>query len=372
LVLKASVTGSLFLCRRPDSFGNLRALVLQHYKLSLKINMTTKQNFRYALALGLIILPGILCAQKPTATALNFDNITYPFPVKYITLRSQRQEVKMAYMDLKPETPNGKTVLLLHGKNFFAAYWEKTARDLAGRGYRVVMPDQVGFGKSSKPEHYQYTFQILAQHTKAVLDALGITRVHVLGHSMGGMLAVRFTLMYPDITQKLVLENPLGLEDWKLKVPYQSVDNWYQGELKKDYNALKKYQQTSYYNNTWNAEYERWLAPVAGWTLNTDYARIAWTSALTYDMIFTQPVCYEFEHIEIPVLLIIGLRDRTAIGKDKAPAEVAEALGDYPQLGKETARKMKQAMFIGIDNVGHLPHIEAYDQFIQPLLAFLQ
>lgn len=44
---------------------------------------------------------------------------------------------------------------------------------------------------------------------------------------MGGMLATRFALMFPEMTEKLILLNPIGLEDWKIKVPYQTVDEWY-------------------------------------------------------------------------------------------------------------------------------------------------
>ncbi|PHK15480.1 alpha/beta hydrolase, partial [Nostoc linckia z15] len=122
-------------------------------------------------------------------TGIRMENIRYPFEVKELPLNIQGQEVVMAYMDVKPRTPNGKTVLLLHGKNFSGMYWEQTAKDLVADGYRVVIPDQVGFGKSSKPNNIQYTFQLLAQNTKQVLDALGVKKVFVVGHSMGGMLA---------------------------------------------------------------------------------------------------------------------------------------------------------------------------------------
>jgi pimeloyl-ACP methyl ester carboxylesterase len=56
----------------------------------------------------------------------------------------------------------------------------------------VIAPDQMGFGKSSKPFGYQYSFALLAQHTRALLASLGIERCAVLGHSTGGMLAVRY------------------------------------------------------------------------------------------------------------------------------------------------------------------------------------
>ncbi|MCG2617215.1 alpha/beta hydrolase [Terrimonas sp. NA20] len=302
----------------------------------------------------------------------NLENVRYPFPVSYLQLNIQQQKLQMAYMDVKPSTANGKTIILLHGKNFNGAYWKQTATRLQQEGYRVIIPDQIGFGKSSKPEYLQYTFQLLAKNTKAILDTLGIRKLIVLGHSMGGMLATRFALMYPEITEKLILENPIGLEDWKLYTPYQTVDDWYAGELKQTYEEIKNYQLKFYYDNKWKPGYDEWVNLLAGWVKNIDYPRIAWNSALLYDMIFTQPVCYEFGQLRMPVLLIIGQRDRTALGKNKAPAAVQDKLGNYPVLGKETAKKIPNSKLVEIDNIGHLPHIEAFDQFITPLVSFLK
>ena len=320
-----------------------------------------------------LIIFQLFSAQTPSVfTATNLENITYPYPVHYLPLTIQGEKLQMAYMDAHPTKPNGKVVLLLHGKNFNGAYWEQTAKDLTQNGYRVIIPDQIGFGKSSKPNHIQYSFQLLARNTKKILDTLQISKTAVLGHSMGGMLATRFTLMYPETVEKLILENPIGLEDWKLKVPYQTVDDWYKTEINQTYESLKKYQLVFYYDNKWKPEYDRWVNIAAGWTTNLDYPRIAWNSALLSDMIFTQPVCYEFENIEALTLLIIGQRDRTALGKANAPKAIQNTLGNYPVLGKETAKKIKNSRLIEINNVGHLPHIEAYPQFISPLLEFLK
>ncbi len=303
---------------------------------------------------------------------INLENYQYPYEVHYITLKTQRQILKMAYMDVRPDRPNGKSIMLLHGKNFNGAYWGKTAKRLADEGFRVVIPDQIGFGKSSKPENYQYTFQQLAANTKAIIDTLGISKISVLGHSMGGMVATRFVLMYPELVDKFILEDPIGLEDWKLKVPYKSVEWWYKNELKKNYASIKKYESESYYDNKWKPEYDEWVNLLAGWTLNIDYPLIAWNAALTYDMIFTQPVYYEFQNIKAPTLLIIGQRDRTALGKDLVSEEVRKTMGNYPELGRLTHQKIKNSQLVELDNVGHLPHIEAFDRFIEPLLKFLK
>src|SRR5688500_18666213 len=144
-------------------------------------------------------------------------------------------------MDVPGPTPGPAVVVLLHGKNFCGTYCEYIAMNLSAAYFRIIIPDQVRFGKSSKPVHVQFSFQQLANLTYKLLDSLKITSGTVIGHSMGGMLATRFALMYPGVTKRLVLVNPIGLEDWKLKVPYQTVDDWYRNELKQDYQAMKKY-----------------------------------------------------------------------------------------------------------------------------------
>jgi len=302
---------------------------------------------------------------------IELQNFRYPFPVQYFNVTEQKQALRMAYMDVKPATPNGKTVLLLHGKNFSGAYWDSTATRLSAAGFRVIMPDQIGFGKSSKPTTFQYSFHLLAQNTKRLLDSLKIDSVYVLGHSMGGMLATRFALMYPQQVEKLILENPIGLEDYKRMVSYQSVDVLYAGELKQDVAKAKAYQQENYYGGAWKPAYDKWLALTTGWLSDKDYPIVAWNSALTSEMIVTQPVVYEFEKLTMPVLLIIGQRDRTALGKNLVPDSVKKTMGNYPALGKQTAQRIKKAQLVEIDNVGHLPHIESFELFIKPLLDFL-
>lgn len=302
---------------------------------------------------------------------INLSNVDYPFEVHFLKLQIQNHNLQMAYMDVRSSLPNLKNIVLLHGKNFNGAYWGTTIRALVDKGYRVIVPDQVGFGKSSKPFHIQYSFQQLALNTKALLDSLGIRKTAVLGHSMGGMLATRFALMFPETTEKLILENPIGLEDYKLMVPYTPIDVLYKNELSQNYDKIKQYQLTSYYNNQWKPEYEQWVNLLAGWTLNEDYPVVAWNAALTADMIFTQPVVYEFHQIKCPTLLIIGTRDRTAIGKALATPEMQKTMGLYNKLGKKTQQRIPQSKLVELDNVGHLPHIEAFERFIKPLVEFL-
>lgn len=327
---------------------------------------------KYSLTLLLACLTIFTSAQS-NLKALDPDltNYEYPFPVNFVDINIQNQSLKMAVMDVKPSKANGKTVVLLHGKNFNGAYWKTTINALVSDGYRVIVPDQIGFGKSSKPRAFQYSFQQLAENTKHVLSKLGAEKVVVLGHSMGGMLATRFALMYPEAVEKLVLVNPIGLEDYKLVAPYKSIDWWFELERKKDYEAIKKYQLVNYYDKKWKPAYDEWVNLLAGWTLHKDYARIAWNAALTYDMIYTQPVVYEFGNLKCPTLILNGTRDRTALGKPLVSEKVRATMGRYDKLGEITRNRIKDATLVELDDVGHMPHIEAFDRFIVPLKSFL-
>lgn len=302
----------------------------------------------------------------------DLSQVTYPYMVKFHPLKSQGQDLEMAYVDVWPEVPNGKAILLLHGKNFNIAYWGETIQRLRKEGFRVIAVDQIGFGKSTKPQNYQFSFHQLARNTKSLLDSLKVKKAIVLGHSMGGMLATRFALSYPGTTEKLVLENPIGLEDYQELAPYRSIDANYRDELGKTVEDYRAYQLKYYYDNNWKPDYDPWLNLLAGWTLHEDYPLVAWNAALTTDMIFTQPVVHEFKNVPCPTLLIIGTRDRTAIGRDRAPKSTQAVMGLYHELGKKTQRAIPNATLVELDNIGHLPHIEAFDRFMGPLLEFLK
>lgn len=306
--------------------------------------------------------------REPLGVAM--EGWIYPAPVRSFAFELRGQPVRMAYMDVAPAAgvvPRG-AVLLMHGKNFGSDYWAPTLRALSAAGYRVIAPDQIGFGRSSKPE-IDYSFGLLAEHTARLLDHLQLPRVALVANSMGGMLAVHFTRAYPQRVQALVLENPLGLEDYRASIPPQRSDNLVKLEMAQtpaSYRAFLK----SYFPN-WQAAQEALVEQFARVQLSSEYPRFARVSAATYQMIFDGPIVDELPRLDLPTLLAIGQLDRTVFGRRFAPPEAVKALGNFPQLGRQAQALIPGSRLVAFEGVGHVPHLEAPERFHAALLDFL-
>ena len=289
----------------------------------------------------------------------------YPYTVNFFEFNSQNMPMKMAYMDIRPQGEVTKTVVMFHGKNFSGYYFEPIIRELTKKGMRVIVPDQVGFGKSTKPDYYQYSFQVLAQNTKNLLKSLNVDEFTLVGHSMGGMLATRFSLMYPEMVKKLILVNMIGLEDYKLLTPFKGFDDLYQDELKNNEEKIRDYQVKFYYDGQWKEEYEAMIKPAVGWTKGPDSKLVALNAALTSELIYTQPVVHEFSKLKMKTTLINGLRDKTAPGKSWAPIENQKLMGNYPELSKKAAKLIPHSKLITMKGLGHMPFVEDFNGFMK-------
>jgi pimeloyl-ACP methyl ester carboxylesterase len=321
-------------------------------------------------------------AAAPEPAALTYDNAeplgagmegwVYPFAVQYLQFEQGGQLVRMAYMDVKPSgtgTGNGQTVLLFHGKNFGADYWANTIRALSSQGYRVVATDQIGFGKSTKPE-IRYTFAMLADNNVRLLDHLKVERVAIVANSMGGMLGVHFARRNPQRVSALVLENPLGLEDYVPAIPPQQTANLLKLEMAQTTASYRSFIK-AYFKDNYRPEFESFVEQFARVQRSPEYPRYAHVSALTYQMIYDGPIYNELPKLSVPVLLAIGQLDRTVFGRRFAPPEAVKNLGYFPQLGKDAQKRIPGARLVEFENVGHVPHLEAPDRFHAAVLAFL-
>ncbi|SIO41186.1 Pimeloyl-ACP methyl ester carboxylesterase [Bradyrhizobium erythrophlei] len=342
--------------------------------------MTNRVRTIFIALLTAAALSGTAGAQTPAPAALiqsadlaplgiGLEGINYPYPVHYLDLTLEGQPVRMAYMDVPPAAAaNGKTVVLLHGKSFSGDYWGHTIATLTGQGYRVIAPDQIGFGKSSKPD-IRYHFDILARNTKTLLDSLGVTRAAIVGHSFGGMLAVYFARNYPETTQVLALENPIGLEDYRSAIPPQPVETLIKTEMSQTPQSFRAFMAAFFVG--WPPVAQHYTEIFSRVLQSPEYPRWARVSALTYDMIFNEPIRHEYRLLKMPVLLVIGQGDRSVFFRRYAAPEAIKPLGNWPVLGRDALKELPDGKLIEISDAGHVPHAEKPDEFDAALVAFL-
>lgn len=330
------------------------------------------------------LLPAVLCtallAAPLTSHAANtaprepygiaLEGFAYPYPVHLLPLINDSEQLSMAYMDVPPAQPNGRTVVLLHGRNFPSSYWAPVIKMLSEAGYRVVVPDQIGFGKSSKPTG-ELHFDTLARNTIALLDHLKIDKAEIVAHSLGGMLGVRIARAFPDRVAHLVLTAPIGLEDYRLYVPPTPTETMIETEDKLTADGYRKQLQTNYaiklpaeaitpfidarFNIKGSPDYPRWLRAFVS----------------SGQMIYREPVAHEIALITEPTLFIMGADDHNAPGRPNAPEALRAKMGENAELAKALAAKMPNAQAEVIPDTGHLVFLEAPEKYRELVLGFL-
>jgi pimeloyl-ACP methyl ester carboxylesterase len=297
--------------------------------------------------------------------SITCEDCPYPYPSSYLSMKTYGQDVRMAFMDVAPAgQANGHTVVLLHGNNFAGFYFGNIAEALRQEGFRVIIPDQMGYGRSSKPI-IPYSFNDFARYTHDVLESLQIEKAMIVGHSMGGMLAARFATQYPAMTERLVLYNPIGLTDGRFDRPASSVDDSYERALGATYQSIRAGLMRYVAHNpaAWNDTFESYAKVRYGWTLSADWPRLAMVQTLISNVIYSDPVVYDWAHIQAPTLVFGGADDRLA-GTPEFFQERMKYIVETIPDGK--------ARLLLLPGLGHVPHLEAPERTIPPLVAFLK
>ncbi len=293
--------------------------------------------------------------------SITYDDVPYPYPVHYMPLTMYGQDVRMAYMDVPPSgTPNGRTVVLLHGMNFGGFYFGGVIDVLRKEGFRVILPDQIGFGRSSKPV-MAYNFHDMAANTRKLLQTLGVANAAIVGHSMGGMLAARFSASYPDMTERTVIYNPIGLSDVRYDRPWRTAEEAYQATMAQTpdqtyqgmYATIRRYFPTP---GSWKPEYENYVKILYAPSLSSDWPRLAMVRAIYQQITYLDPVIDDWAKIKSRTLVIGGDKDTP----------------DFAERAAFIAKTIPKGELDLLPNLGHVPHIESPDLFYSHLLKFLK
>jgi len=335
--------------------------------------MKIRDAFAVCLTVAAVLWFAAFAAPAVHAEAMGIalEGFPYPYPVHFLPLTLEGEDLRFAYMDVAPDgPPTGRTVVLLHGRNFPSSYWEPTIRALAGAGYRVIAPDQIGFGKSSKPT-FAYSFDAMARATIALLDSLRVDRFDLVGHSMGGMLAVRLARAYGSRIDRLVLYSPIGLEDYRFYVPPVTDEELARREEALSAEGYRRQLITNYALSLPSSAIEPFVQLREGIRESGEYPRWLKSFVASYQMIYTQPVVHEIPLIDRPTLFIMGANDHNAPGRPFAPSELRDKMGQNAALAQSLATRMANAKVVVFEGVGHLGHLEATERFNQTLLNFL-
>ncbi|MGE4161833.1 MAG: alpha/beta fold hydrolase [Vicinamibacterales bacterium] len=312
---------------------------------------------------GTVRAPGPAPDVAPAGIAC--EACPYPYPSRYLPLSVYGQDVRMAYMDVTPAgAANGHTVVLLHGNNFAGFYFGGLIDTLRAAGFRVVVPDQIGYGRSSKPA-IPYTLHDMARNTRRLLEHLGIDRVMVVGHSMGGMAAARFATQNADMMERLVLYNPIGVTDGRFARRAPDPEQAYRQNLEATYQSIKTglLRYVAHDPSAWNEEFERYARIRYAWTLGAEWPRLAMAQALIGQMLYADQVVNDWAHIQVPTLAFGGAED-VLPGSAALFQERMRFIADTIPDGR--------GRLLLLPGLGHVPHVEDPDRTYPPLVAFLR
>jgi pimeloyl-ACP methyl ester carboxylesterase len=332
---------------------------------TLSLSFLLLQPATLALAQDRSVLPPVPTPTDVKPGSITCDECPYPYPSKYLDISVYTQDVRISYMDVAPTgPPNGHTVVLLHGNNFGGFYFKGIIDALTKEGFRVITPDQIGYGRSSKPIA-PYNFNSQARNTHLILQHEKIEKAMLIGHSMGGMLAARFATQYPKAVERIVIYNPIGLTDGRYARPMTPIDDAYAQNLKTDYQStragLARY--VAHDPKAWNQEFETYTRIRYSWTLSADWPRLAMVQALIGQMLYGDPVVYDWAHIQVPTLAFGGAEDMLLGPAKNFQDRMAVLAKSVPN---------NNGKLLLIPGLGHVPHLEAPDKVLPPLVAFLK
>lgn len=172
-------------------------------------------------------------------------------------------------------------------------------------------------------------------------------------------------IAYPKQVERVVLYNPIGLTDIRYDRPQQPIDEGYKQTLASDYQSIRASlaRYVAHNPKAWNQDFETYTRIRYSWTLGADWPRLAMVQALTLQMIYADPVVYDWAHIQVPTLAFGGADDRlpgTAAAFQERMAYIAKTIPN------------DNGRLLLLPGLGHVPHLEAPEKVLPPLVAFLK
>lgn len=242
----------------------------------------------------------------------------------------------------------GFPLILIHGVGMDLSMWDAHAGPLADR-YRVIRYDMLGHGRSPRPPG-PYSLQQFVDQLRALMDDLGIPRAHILGFSMGGLVAQAFAQQYPERTASLILANAVAERSER--------------EREAVLDRVRAVERSGH-TATIDAAIERWFtrgyAVAHPETLEAVRRTLeandpdGYLAAYRVFATADQEVSPRLEEIERPTLAITGEHD----------------VGSTPEMARLMGARIPDAEVVVVPGMRHMLPVEAPDVFTAEILRFL-
>ncbi|MGB3713724.1 MAG: alpha/beta fold hydrolase [Candidatus Promineifilaceae bacterium] len=248
----------------------------------------------------------------------------------------------------------GEPIILIHGFNMDMNTWARNIEALASN-HSVYAIDLWGLGYSTR-EPLDPGYPLFSEQLCLFMDALGIEKATLVGHSIGGGTAIYFAVQYPNRVDKLVLVDPTGIPN---PLPLRSKFFTLPGVGEFLLSINNNYFRRKNLKDIWFHEKNRLTDEV--FDDLTQFQKVEGSSEILLQILrkdFFHTLSEEINQLsllEIPTLIIWGRHDASI------PLEI----------GQEMHRILEGSLFEVIDNGGHMPNWDSPAQFNQMVLAFI-
>jgi len=290
----------------------------------------------------------------------NKKHIIKPYILDYgLPTKTILQDPYISYIDAGK---GDNTILLLHGLGSNAGFWRYNIRELAKK-YRVIAIDLPGYGKSQKGD-YPYSMTFFSDEIKKVIDQLNINKFDLVGHSMGGQIAITFALKYPNKIHKLILISPAGIESFN-KTQSNILTNFLTVDAIKslDEKGIEYNIKNNFYE--WKSKFN-WLIKERIELKNSiDFDGYANAVVKSVKGMLYEPISKKLKNLSVPTLIIFGTNDNLIPNKffhNLKPAEIF----------KIGLQQIKDCKLQPVKNTGHLVYIEKANEVNKILLNYLR
>lgn len=271
---------------------------------------------------------------------------------------------EVTYVELNPD--GARTLLFIHGLGSNLKFWRYQLDAFASQGYRVLALDMLGYGKSDKPASFPYTMEAMAEVVREVAAAANADRPILIGHSMGGQVALSFAIRFPEDLSAMVLTSPAGFERFsrREKAWFRKV---FSSALVKGASEEAIWRNIRKNNfDDWQDEYE-WLIEERVRVAKTPefdqyaYANVKSVQGLTE----TDFVRDNLDKIKVPTLIIHGDEDRLIPN----PFMHGGPTRDIMEYGH---RGISGSRLITLENCGHMIQIDCSKRYNRDVSSFVE